>query len=77
MDIQLPDMDGLMVTRELRADPTYAHIPILVLSAHALPGDREQSLAAGANAYMSKPVRLAELTAVTATLILHDQGSAR
>jgi CheY-like chemotaxis protein len=73
MDIQLPDTDGLMVTRALRADPSYAKIPILVLSAHALSGDNERSLAAGANAYMSKPVRLAELIATIAALLGPNQ----
>jgi len=69
MDIQLPDMDGLTATRTLRADPPGTNIPILVLSAHAMPGDREQSLAAGANAYLSKPVRLTELVTTIKTLI--------
>jgi PAS domain S-box-containing protein len=73
MDIQLPDMDGITVTCTLRADPSYANIPILVLSAHALSGDNERALAAGANAYMSKPVRLAELIATMTALLRPDQ----
>jgi len=69
MDIQLPDMDGLTAIRILRSEAAYHMIPILVLSAHAMPGDQEQALAVGANAYLSKPVRLTEFVAMISTLI--------
>ena len=58
MDIQMPAVDGLEAMRRLRADPRFASTPIIALTALAMPGDRERCMQAGANEYMSKPVRL-------------------
>jgi CheY-like chemotaxis protein/anti-sigma regulatory factor (Ser/Thr protein kinase) len=58
MDIQMPVMDGLEAIRQLRANSRFAATPIIVTTALAMPGDREQCLEAGANEYLSKPVRL-------------------
>ena len=56
MDVQLPGQDGLTLTRQLKADPATAAIPIIALTAHAMPGDEELALAAGCIAYISKPI---------------------
>jgi two-component system, cell cycle response regulator DivK len=61
MDIQLPRMSGLDVTRALRADPTTAHIPIIVITSFALSGDEQKAKAAGATAYLAKPYSPREL----------------
>jgi two-component system cell cycle response regulator DivK len=61
MDIQLPKLSGLEATRQLRADPTTAEIPIIVITSFALAGDEEKARAAGAAAYLAKPYSPREL----------------
>lgn len=56
MDVQLPGQDGLSLTRELKADPATANIPVIALTAHAMTGDREQTIAAGCAGYIAKPI---------------------
>lgn len=63
MDVQMPRMDGLTAIQRLREhpDPLLARVPILVVTAYAMPGDEERCMASGADAYRSKPVNLREL----------------
>jgi len=55
MDIQLPIMDGYETTRRIRADPESKGIPIIAVTSYALTGDEAKALAAGCNAYITKP----------------------
>jgi CheY-like chemotaxis protein/nitrogen-specific signal transduction histidine kinase len=68
MDIQMPVMDGLEATRRLRANPRFRSVPIVALTALAMPGDREHCLQAGANEYVSKPVSLKQLVKIIDSL---------
>lgn len=56
LDIQLPEMDGYMVARELRHIPTLAQVPIVAVTSYAMVGDRERILGAGCNGYIEKPI---------------------
>ena len=61
MDIQLPKLSGLEVTRKLRQMPVFSHTPIIALTAYAMKGDEDRFLEAGCDAYLSKPICTREL----------------
>jgi CheY-like chemotaxis protein len=61
MDLGLPNIDGWEATRQLKADASTKHIPIIVLSAHAMTNDRDLALAAGGDDFDTKPVRFQPL----------------
>ena len=63
MDMDLPVISGWEATRILRGNPDTRDIPVIALTAHALPADRDRALEAGCDAYQSKPVEFPELLA--------------
>lgn len=69
MDLQLPRMDGLELTRRLKADPVTRDIRILAVTAYAMKGDAEKALAAGCDGYVSKPISITNLPVVVAGLL--------
>ncbi|MBD2210600.1 response regulator [Nostoc linckia FACHB-104] len=69
MDIQMPGMDGLEAIRQIRSHNSLASIPIIALTALAMPQDRAKCLDAGADEYLSKPVKLKQLNAIIQELI--------
>lgn len=69
MDLGLPGIDGFEATRQLKADPRTAHIPVVALTARALTSDQEAAFAAGCDDYDTKPVDLARLVGKVRTLL--------
>lgn len=55
MDISIPILDGWEVTERLKHEDATSHIPVIALTAHAMPGDRDRALAAGCDGYLAKP----------------------
>jgi two-component system cell cycle response regulator DivK len=75
MDLGLPGIDGWDATAQLKMDPETRHIPIVVLSAHAMPNDRHQALAAGGDDFDTKPVQFDRLLEkIQILLSTHDDG---
>jgi len=70
MDIQLPSMSGLDVTRNLKADEATKGIPIIATTAFAMRGDEEMILASGCDAYMSKPIAISQFLELIETFML-------
>ena len=75
MDIQLPGMSGLDVTRELKKDPALAAIPVVAVTAFAMKGDEERMRAGGCEAYLSKPISLAKFLETVRTFIGDGSGA--
>ena len=77
LDVMMPDLDGLEVTRRLRADPALAHIPIIMFTAKTMVDDKVAGFEAGVDDYLTKPTHPAELTAhVKAVLTRSAQARA-
>jgi CheY-like chemotaxis protein len=69
LDLMMPGLDGFQVTRQLKANPATAGIPIVAVSAMARPDDRETALAAGCDDFVRKPFELDDLEAVIRTYL--------
>lgn len=69
MDINLPGKDGYELTREIKAEPATKSLPVIALTAHAMSGDRDKSIAAGCDDYDTKPVDFKRLLGKIKALI--------
>ena len=76
MDLGLPIIDGWEATRQLKGHAATRHIPIIVLSAHAMTQDRELALAAGGDEFDTKPVRFERLLDKIESLLMKNAGTA-
>ncbi|MCJ8322276.1 MAG: response regulator [Rhizobiales bacterium] len=73
MDIQLPEVSGLEVTKWLKADANLAHIPVIAVTAFAMKGDEEKILQGGCEAYISKPISIGKFLATIESFIEKDK----
>jgi CheY-like chemotaxis protein len=73
-DIAMPGMDGLALTRRLRATPGFAAVPIVALTAFAMKGDEEKAYAAGCSGYIAKPIDTRRLPEQVARFLRHDEA---
>lgn len=73
MDIRLPKMSGLEVTRKLRKNPAFSHTLIIGVTAYAMKGDKERIIESGCDVYLSKPLNTRELSAVITEMLSQRQ----
>jgi CheY-like chemotaxis protein len=74
MDLNLPGMSGIEVLRQLRTDPETAAIPVIALTANAMPRDIERGRAAGFHRYLTKPIDIDKFTEAIDSTLAHLQG---
>jgi len=77
MDIQLPGMDGLQLTRRLKADPAFRDMIIVALTAYAMKGDQEKAYESGCDGYITKPIDTTTLGRQILALLAHPPAKAR
>jgi signal transduction histidine kinase/CheY-like chemotaxis protein len=77
MDVQMPVMDGLETTRQIRQSESWRQLPVIAMTAHAMSGDRERCLAAGMDAYLTKPINSRELFQTMDSYLLTATGEAK
>ena len=72
MDINMPEVDGFTLTRQIKANPTWRHVPVVALTANVMKGDRERVLQAGCDGYIQKPVDVDALPRQIAAFLSPD-----
>jgi two-component system cell cycle response regulator DivK len=77
LDLQLPGIDGLSVARQLKANTSRCHIPILALTAYAMKGDESKAREAGCDSYLTKPVDKHVLRSTVAALLARESAPRR
>jgi CheY-like chemotaxis protein len=77
MDIQMPGMDGLTLTRLLKADPATRQIPVIALTASAMKGDEEKAIEAGCDGYITKPIDTRRLSAQIGEILQRTAAARR
>lgn len=77
MDVQLPGVDGLTLTRRLKTESATRHILVVAMTAYAMKGDREKALAAGCDAYIPKPIDTRALPRALADLLRRGEPDSR
>jgi len=70
MDLRLPKVSGLEVTRQLRQMSDFNHIAIIAITAYAMKGDKEKAISAGCDAYLAKPINTRELPRLVTEMLL-------
>ncbi len=71
MDINMPEVDGFTLTRQIKNNPAWKHIPVIALTANVMKGDRERVLQAGCDGYIQKPIDVDALPRQIATFLHH------
>jgi CheY-like chemotaxis protein len=75
MDVGLPDLDGWEVTRQLRTNPATQSLPIIALTGHIMPEERESAIRAGCNDFHAKPIEFTQLLQQISALLPKGDGS--
>jgi CheY-like chemotaxis protein len=76
MDIQLPEVDGLTATRQLKADPATCDIPVVAVTSYAMKGDEARALEAGCSGYVTKPIDKTLFLETVARVLCEDTPAA-
>jgi two-component system, cell cycle response regulator DivK len=74
MDLSLPELDGWEAAHEIKNDPEIAHIPLIALTAHTLPGDRQKAMDAGFDNYISKPINVPAFYEIVSAVFKDKSG---
>jgi len=76
MDMNMPEVDGWEATRQIKAEPELANVPVIAITAHAMTGDKERAIAAGCTDYHTKPIEFPKLLTQIEALLQGKDGAA-